>query len=129
MIVLDASALLAFLGEESDGDKVPAFFSIALMSTLNLAEVLSKSAERGADPFAIADTLLKSPITFVEFSAGQALAAATLRPRTKAQGLSLGDRACFALAIERDCAVLTTDSIWTKVSVGVQVRLLRDSQS
>jgi PIN domain nuclease of toxin-antitoxin system len=125
VIVLDASALLAFLKQEPGWEKVKALLATATMSTLNLAEALSKLAEVGADIDALARTLVQSKLTFVEFSAAHALAAARLRPLTRSAGLSIGDRACLALGLDFGCSVLTTDASWQRVSVGVTVEMLR----
>jgi PIN domain nuclease of toxin-antitoxin system len=125
VIVLDASALLAFLKQEPGWEKVKALLPTAMMSTLNLAEALSKLAQAGADVDALAQTLVQSKMTFVELSAAHALAAARLRPLTRSAGLSIGDRACLALGLDLGCSVLTTDTLWQRVSVGVTVEMLR----
>jgi PIN domain nuclease of toxin-antitoxin system len=54
-----------------------------------------------------------------------ALIVAKLRPLTKALGLSLGDRTCLALAIERDCPAMTADRNWAKLNIGVPIQLIR----
>lgn len=125
MIVLDASALLAFLLQEPGWEKVKALLATATMSTLNLGEALSKLAEAGADIDAIAQTLVQSKMTFVDVSTAHALAIGRLRPLTRSAGLSIGDRACLALALDLGCNVLTTDASWQRVSVGVTVEMLR----
>jgi ribonuclease VapC len=61
----------------------------------------------------------------VPFSERQARLTAELLPQTRALGLSLGDRACLALAIERELPVLTTDKGWKALRVGVEIRLIR----
>lgn len=41
-------------------------------------------------------------------------------------GLSLGDRACLALGIQRAAHVLTADKVWLNLDItGLQVELLR----
>lgn len=47
--VLDASAVLALLQEEEGADEVESLLDGALMSTVNLSEVLQKGAQHGAD--------------------------------------------------------------------------------
>jgi hypothetical protein len=54
-----------------------------------------------------------------------ALLAASLVTSTKEFGLSLGDRACLALAMSRGLPVLTTESRWERVALPVDVRLIR----
>ncbi len=59
------------------------------------------------------------------FNDGQARVTADLLPRTRALGLSLGDRACLALAMERKLPVLTADRAWKSLRVGVEIRVIR----
>ena len=56
-----------------------------------------------------------------------ALGAGHLRPATRSAGLSLGDRACLALASALNLPALTADRGWLAVAdaVGVQVDLIR----
>jgi PIN domain nuclease of toxin-antitoxin system len=39
--------------------------------------------------------------------------------------ISLGDRACLALAINLDAPAWTTDKIWAKMPVGARLEMLR----
>ena len=55
----------------------------------------------------------------------QAVIGAELRPITKAHGLSLGDRACLALAQIRTLPVLTADKAWAEVDIGIHIRMIR----
>ena len=66
------------------------------------------------------------PFEIIPFDRAQAQTAASLRPPTKALGLSLGDRACLALAIERQAVALTADRVWQTLKIeGLSVELLR----
>ncbi len=125
MIVLDASALLAFLLNEPGGAEVSSRLDEACISTANLAEVLSKSEERGGDAKALLSQIARTPIEVAPLSVGVALAAARLRPRTKTSGLSLGDRICLALAQERRCEAWTADKRWASLKLGIAVHLIR----
>jgi PIN domain nuclease of toxin-antitoxin system len=51
--------------------------------------------------------------------------AAELRSITRPFGLSLGDRACLALAIERKAAVYTTDRAWKNLDLGIEIEVIR----
>ena len=57
----------------------------------------------------------------------QAQNSARMRISTRAFGLSLGDRACLALASELNAAALTADRDWAKVAeaVGVDIYVIR----
>lgn len=125
MIVLDASALLAFLLGEPGAAEVAGGLDQACISTANLAEVLSKTEERGGDAKTMLVQIARTPIDVVPLSVGVALAAARLRPKTKSAGLSLGDRICLALAQERGCEAWTADKRWKTAQTGVAVHLIR----
>ena len=57
--------------------------------------------------------------------ARQALSAAALLPQTRRLGLSLGDRACLALARTRGKPAVTADRAWAELDVDITVRLIR----
>jgi ribonuclease VapC len=48
-----------------------------------------------------------------------------MRPLTKAQGLSLADRACLALARRLDIPVITADREWAGLDLDITIRLIR----
>jgi PIN domain nuclease of toxin-antitoxin system len=125
VIVLDASALLALLLDEPGAGEVAARLDEASMSTVNLAEVLSKSEERGGDAKALLSQIARTPIEMLPLSVGVALGAARLRPKTKTLGFSLGDRICLALAQELDCEAWTADKRWLDAKLNVPVHLIR----
>jgi len=126
MIVLDASAVLAvLLGEPGHELKIAPFLPGALMSAANLAEVLSKLAERGEDPVFFDAELRGLGVVIEPVTGAHALDAAVLRPLTKPYGLSLGDRLCLALARERSAEALTTERRWLEFDPGVVVRFGR----
>jgi ribonuclease VapC len=95
------------------------------MSIVNVAEVLSRFAEAGSDPIFVRNTIEALGCDIVPISMDQTVMVAQLRPRTTPAGLSLGDRASLALAIERDCPVMTADRNWAKLNIGVPVHLIR----
>ena len=129
--VLDASALLAHLRDEPGADVVgEAIASGAVISTVNLAEVFSRVADRGGDPAKLAaeltqNGLLDGAITIEPFTAADAIDAGRLRALTRDAGLSLGDRACLALARRLDAPALTADTDWQGVAHGVELRPIR----
>ncbi len=103
----------------------------AAISVVNLAEVLSKVAERGGDPATAAAELRKAEgskraLTIEPLTAADCIALARLRPITKQRGLSLADRACLALSERLGVPTLTTDEVWAEVpDLGIEVRLIR----
>jgi PIN domain nuclease of toxin-antitoxin system len=125
MIALDASALLAFLLRERGHQRVRELLGEACMSTVNFSEVLGRFARAGHDMGLLAEKLLAAPIELVEFSTEQAVMAAVLVPATQAKGLSLGDRACLALARERRIPALTADRAWRRLGLEIEIETLR----
>ncbi|MFI4988239.1 MAG: type II toxin-antitoxin system VapC family toxin [Alphaproteobacteria bacterium] len=125
MIALDASALLAFLLRERGHELVARHLSEACMSTVNLSEVLGRFMRHGHQAELIGARLTATPIEWVPFSERQAEIAASLVPMTQAAGLSLGDRACLALASERSIKAVTADNAWTRLDLGIAIEMVR----
>ncbi|MFQ6016645.1 MAG: type II toxin-antitoxin system VapC family toxin [Kiloniellaceae bacterium] len=125
MIALDASALIAFLFKEPGQERVAALIPEACMSSVNLSEVLGYFARTGAAVEAVAAKLQDTPIDWVPFTVEQAEHAAKLLPVTRDAGLSLGDRACLALALQRGIAAITADRAWHALDLDVPVELIR----
>ena len=124
--VLDSSALMALINREPGAAVVrQALASRSAMSTVNLAEVVTRLTERGLTPDQIDDMLLDFDLNTVDFDPTLAMVTGLLRPLTRHAGLSLGDRACLALAQQLQLPVLTADRAWQAVSVGVDIRLIR----
>lgn len=126
--VLDASAFLAYLRDEPGAAEIAeAIAGGVAISALNLGEVLSSASERGLDPEHLADELRESglldgAITVEPFTTADAIEVGRLRPITRDQGLSLGDRACLALARRLGAAAYTADSTWSAAQLDVELR-------
>jgi ribonuclease VapC len=125
-IVLDASAILALLNDEPGAEKItPELLSRATTSAVNLAEVQTILVREGGDPDE-SWALAVDPIPSVEpFTAEHARIAGTLIQKTTSLGLSLGDRACLALALALEAPVYTTDRLWKKLKLGIPIYFLR----
>jgi PIN domain nuclease of toxin-antitoxin system len=125
-IVLDASAILALLNDEPGAEKItPELLSHATASAVNLAEVQTMLVREGGDPDE-SWGLAVDPIPDIEpFTAAQARIAGTLVKKTRSLGLSLGDRACLALAIALEAPVYTTDRLWKKLTLGIPIHVIR----
>ena len=124
-IVLDASALLAFLNQEPGSEVLESLLSHSFISTVNLAEVITKLEERGLWTEQSQTDLEALGMVIVPFDLKQAVIAGKLRSLTKAFGLSLGDRACLALGTQLNLPVLTTDRIWTQLAISIRIQVLR----
>jgi ribonuclease VapC len=121
--VLDASALLALLFGEVGFEAVP--LEGSAVSAVNWSEVVQVAARRDADVVGLADAIAAEGAVVVPFTAAQAEVAAALWVRTRAVGLSLGDRACLALARRYRVPALTADRAWGQMGVGVEVVVVR----
>ena len=126
-VVLDASAVLAYLRDEPGAHVVGAAIgawvddaaAAPLVSMVNWIEI----AERVDAPGVLEE--LGLVLERVPLDLEVAAIAAALRPPTRALGLSLADRACLGLACARGWPVLTADRAWAQADVGVDVRLVR----
>jgi ribonuclease VapC len=124
-IVLDTSALLACLdgepGSESLIDEIPD----SLLSTVNLAEAVSVLVRQGASKENACEVLGLLEFQVVDFERAAAGETGALAALTRGAGLSLGDRACLALAARENLPAVTADRAWSGVNVGVQIRFIR----
>ena len=123
--VLDSSVLLAILGNERTDADLSSVLQGAFVSTVNLAEVLSRVHDDPAFENDALDELLESLLEPQPFTLSQAHLAGRLRPITKSAGLSLGDRACIALGAELDADIYTTDRAWMKLKLPYRIHLIR----
>jgi len=95
------------------------------MSCVNLSEVSTVLEQNGISPTQAKEICQDLIRELVPFDAEQAFLAANLRKSTRVLGLSLGDRACLALAKKRKLPVLTADRVWVKLSLGLDIHLAR----
>jgi len=123
--VIDASALLAYLQDEPGGSKVGDCLDGALLSTVNLCEVIQKAIQFGVDTTGLAADLAELGVCLEPFTPDHAEIAAALWPTTRSIGLSLADRACLALAIDNEARVLTTDRVWSELDIKLAIEVIR----
>jgi PIN domain nuclease of toxin-antitoxin system len=124
-LVVDSSAMIAWLQGEPGVDRLGNCFPGALVSSVNLAEVQTKLiswGDRDSNAWARSRYLGCQSVPFDDL---QAKTAGSLVRMTKPYGLSLGDRACLALAIQRNATVYTTDRDWSKLSIGIKIEVIR----
>lgn len=123
-VILDSSALLALINGEPGGDVVEKALSAAVMSSVNLAEVVAKLSNAGLPGQQVRDCFGRLGLDVVPFDEEQAFEAGFLGPLTKNYGLSLGDRACLGLARQRNLTALTADCAWERLSVA-SIKVIR----
>ena len=100
------------------------------ISIINWVEVLSKVVDLGESPEEIIkrlrdEGLLENSLEIIACNEQDAITIAKFRPLTKSTGLSLGDRACLALGKRLNLPVLTADKVWTSLSLGITINLIR----
>lgn len=114
--VADSSAVLALLLDEPGAGIVRAYLPDVLLSAVNLAEVITKLTERGMPALEALEAIETLGLQIVPFNTEQAVACGALRTATRSAGLLLGDRACVALAHERNLPALTADTAWSQAA-------------
>jgi ribonuclease VapC len=121
LIVLDASALLAFLQGDA-GERVveEALLDGAACGAANWSEVAQKVRQRGAD-WGVARALLLSYQLVIEPAVVEDAERAA-ESWTTGSPLSLGDRLCLGLADRLGVPVLTADAAWGS---SAQIRQIR----
>lgn len=123
--VLDAGTVLAAIQNEAGSGYAEQVIPRSVILSVNLSEVATVLV-RNSMPFPVASQVLNSlGLEVVPFDAGLALRAASLYPAGKPLGLSLGDRACLALAIQLGAPVYTTERKWVGLDLPVRVELIR----
>jgi len=121
MIVLDASAVLAFLKTEPGHDVVEhAMNEGAVCGAANWSEVMQKTRAAGRDWKAAGELLESYDLTVEPVTRADAEWAATCWQEHPA--LSLADRLCLALAHRLGVPALTADAAWGS---GEDIRQIR----
>lgn len=123
--VLDASALLALLNAEKGADLVQGLLPQSVISTVNLAETVARLSAVGMPEDQIRDVLAYLGLEITPFDEEQAFQSGLLYKQTQPLGLSLGDRACLALAQITDATAVTSDRAWKDLDIGVGLKLIR----
>jgi ribonuclease VapC len=130
-VVLDASAVLARLYNEPGGEQIDALLDDLeigngvqiSISSLNWCEILTRLHRASVtNPEEMLASLLAG-VELVPFGKAEAEVAAKISKINPA--LSLGDRACLALARTLDATAWTTDKIWAQIPFGAKVNMLR----
>lgn len=123
--VLDASAVLAVIRGESGAEMVEVQLARALISAVNFAEVISRLSDLGVPNAVAVSSVMELGAEVAIFDDLAAVSVGALRVKTRIRGLSLGDRACLALALSAGLPALTADRVWAELDLGVEVVLIR----
>jgi ribonuclease VapC len=123
--VLDASAILAVLNNETGAATVISVLDDAVVSAVNYAEVVSKLVERGANAATVRTAVDGINVRVVDFDMALAERTGALRADTRHLGFSLADRACLALAEREGVPAYTGDHAWVDAVDGIEARAIR----
>lgn len=124
-VVFDSSALLAISFDEAGAERAARGLKDGMMSAVNVAEVISRYVDQGASEEEARASLQAFGLDIRPFNETQAIAAGLMRTATQKLGLSLGDRACLALAVQEGATVFTADRTWAALDLEVDVELIR----
>jgi len=124
MIALDTSALLAYLFTASGCEAVAEHMDARCLSSVNLAEVISRFVRNGHSPELVHPQLLSSGIEMVPFLSEDAALAAGLVLHTQKFALPLRDRACLALALWRNIPAVTANHVWSTLDLPIAIQLI-----
>lgn len=124
-VVFDSSAVLAIAFGERGADRAADALGDGILSAVNASEVVARLVERGASDKDAEASLRDFGLAIRPFNEALAIAAGLLRRTTRGHGLSLGDRACLALARRERAPVLTADRSWVALGLGLEIELIR----
>ncbi|MCY0147773.1 type II toxin-antitoxin system VapC family toxin [Hoeflea sp. G2-23] len=124
-VVVDSSVVLAVLRNEEGSERALPALADGHLSSVNAAEIVTRLIDLGYEPDRAVSTLSRTRLSVVPFDEELALLAGRLRTVTRHRGLSLGDRACLALAIREKATALTADRNWAELDLPCKVELIR----
>ena len=126
LVILDASALITLLSEEKGHEIIASVLPRSVMSSVNIAEVAKFLIEkRGLSKEEVSNIIQNLIETIIPFDTDLALISADIIQQTKVIGLSLGDRACLALALSTGYTVYSSDRIWSQLQLSCKIMVIR----
>jgi ribonuclease VapC len=123
--LLDASAVLALLGNEAGAHRVVECLDGARISAVNYSEVIGKLCERDVPADVVEEALDALKLDILPFDRSIAEHAGILRKRTRKLGLSFADRACLATGELNGFRVITADHSWRAAGIPVELIFIR----
>ncbi|MDE0285581.1 MAG: type II toxin-antitoxin system VapC family toxin [Gammaproteobacteria bacterium] len=124
-IVFDSSALLAITFEEEGAEIATQALNDGIISAVNASEVITRYVDLGASEEEALTSFRAFGLEIYPFDESLAISTGLMRSATRDAGLSLGDRACLALAIREHSSVLTADRAWATLDLDIAVELIR----
>jgi len=124
-LILDTSAIMAIVLDERGSDVAARLAPGASLSSVNLAEIITKCIEKAVPPEIAKTYIRQGHIEIVDFDADLAILAGDLFRQAKKGVLSLGDRACLATAVKLEGTAVTADRVWAELDLPCKVELIR----
>lgn len=124
-VILDASALIAFIKNEPGADIVEKLVGNIIMSGVNLSEVAATLLDSEMSLQECQDCIEPFVEQVLPFGKEEAFATAVLKKTTKHKGLSQGDRACIALGLSTGYPIYTADKAWVQLDLNCMINLIR----
>lgn len=115
---------MAVINEEPGSAIAEEFFPGAAVSVFNVAEVVAKLSDYGMPLVIVEKVIAGLQLEIHDGDLAQALRNGELREVTRQSGLSLGDRACLALANKLGLPAVTADQIWVAVAEPANVEII-----
>ncbi len=125
--VIDTSVVLTLFKKETGWQTAEQLIPQSMTSEVNVIELATFLARKGMSDDTTKSVVERFPFTITPLNDAVIFLAAGLIRYTKPFGLSLGDRACLALASIKNLPVYTTDKIWLEVAdkMDIDVQLIR----
>ena len=124
-VILDASAFLALINNEDGKDIVEPLLPYSIMSSVNISEVVSELNSKLSLPVNQIQKILYLVSEIYPFNKELAIASGLLKQSYSHLDLSLGDRACLALASHLNLLVYTADTTWSQLDTDLAITQIR----
>lgn len=115
---------MAFVKREPGAERVGATLAEGVVSAVIFAETLSKLAHQGFDAASIGVDMEAVGLTVAPVGPDDLPSVVALHALAR-KNISLADRFCLALALDRNLPVLTGDRAWADLNLPIQIELIR----
>ena len=115
-VLFDTSALLALIHKEPGYERLEGLLASSCISAVNFSEVIIALTKIGVPQNEIQEVVSVIP-EILPFTQDIGLIAGNLFQTTQELGLSLGNSACIATAMQNNMIVYTTDKAWAKLNI------------
>jgi PIN domain nuclease of toxin-antitoxin system len=125
---MDSSALLEFLQDEPEASIVEPLLPQSFISAVNWSEVVQKGIQYGRPVSGLREEMEEMGLRFLGFDLDDAERNAGLWALTRGAGLSLGDRACLALAEKFGLTAVTKEPRWLIPDLEINIQVVGNRQ-